>query len=50
MPVEEYQFSRFNKKLQLIKYTDEEYTKYLACTEWTKQVPPAMLMNGDARR
>mmetsp|Transcript_56414 Transcript_56414/g.132129 ORF Transcript_56414/g.132129 Transcript_56414/m.132129 type:complete len:351 (+) Transcript_56414:95-1147(+) len=37
VPVEEYQFSRFNKKLQLIKYTDEEYTKYLACTEWTKQ-------------
>ena len=34
-----YPFSRFNRKIEVIKYTDEEYEKVIAPinTDWTKR-------------
>ncbi|KAK7396399.1 hypothetical protein VNO78_17383 [Psophocarpus tetragonolobus] len=36
-PTGDYSFAKYNKSIDVIKYTDEEYDKYLADPMWTKE-------------
>lgn len=36
-PTGDYQFAKYNKSVDIIKYTDEEYEKYLIDSMWTKE-------------
>ncbi|EPS72277.1 hypothetical protein M569_02481, partial [Genlisea aurea] len=36
-PTGDYSFAKYNKSVDVIKYTDEEYEKYLADPNWTKE-------------
>ncbi|CAN1312386.1 SWR1-complex protein 4 [Linum perenne] len=36
-PTGDYSFAKYNKSVEVIKYTDEEYQKHLADPSWTKQ-------------
>lgn len=36
-PTGDYSFAKYNKSVDLIKYTDEEYEKYLTDPMWTKE-------------
>ncbi|XP_051118737.1 SWR1-complex protein 4 isoform X2 [Andrographis paniculata] len=36
-PTGDYSFAKYNKSVDVIKYTDEEYEKYLTDPAWTKQ-------------
>ncbi|KAG8389593.1 hypothetical protein BUALT_Bualt02G0245200 [Buddleja alternifolia] len=36
-PTGDYSFAKFNKSVDVIKYTDEEYEKYLTDPAWTKE-------------
>ncbi|KAK4775541.1 hypothetical protein SAY87_023502 [Trapa incisa] len=36
-PIGDYAFAKYNKKVSLVKYTDEEYEKYLIDPAWTKE-------------
>ncbi|KAL9255433.1 SWR1-complex protein 4-like protein, partial [Drosera capensis] len=33
----DYAFAKYNKSVEIIKYTDEEYEKYLADSNWTRE-------------
>ena len=35
-PSRDYPFAKFDKKINLVEYTDEEYDKYLQDEHWTK--------------
>ncbi|WJX95437.1 swr complex subunit [Trifolium repens] len=37
LPTGDYSFAKYNKSVDIIKYTDEEYEKYLADHMWTKE-------------
>lgn len=32
----DYPFAKFNRKLDILKYTDAEYLQHLQCSMWTK--------------
>ncbi|KAJ7524465.1 hypothetical protein O6H91_17G007100 [Diphasiastrum complanatum] len=36
-PLGDYAFAKYNKTVEIIRYTDEEYTKYLMDPNWTRQ-------------
>ncbi|EES04713.1 hypothetical protein BDA96_04G091300 [Sorghum bicolor] len=36
-PTGDYQFAKYNKKADVVKYTDEEYEKYLVDPDWSKE-------------
>jgi DNA methyltransferase 1-associated protein 1 len=36
-PTGDYQFAKYNKKVDVLRYTDEEYEKYLIDPEWSKE-------------
>ncbi|XP_031498916.1 SWR1-complex protein 4 [Nymphaea colorata] len=36
-PTGDYAFAKYNKHVDIIKYTDEEYEKYLTDPDWTKE-------------
>ncbi|TVU20429.1 hypothetical protein EJB05_36637 [Eragrostis curvula] len=36
-PTGDYQFAKYNKKVDVLKYTDEEYEKYLIDPAWSKE-------------
>ncbi|GMH02285.1 hypothetical protein Nepgr_004124 [Nepenthes gracilis] len=36
-PTGDYPFAKYNKSVELVKYTDEEYEKYLTDPKWTKE-------------
>ncbi|CAO2826671.1 unnamed protein product [Amaranthus hypochondriacus] len=36
-PTGDYPFAKYNKSVDIIKYTDEEYEKYLTDPKWTKE-------------
>lgn len=36
-PTGDYSFAKYNKPVDIVKYTDEEYTKYLTDSAWTKE-------------
>lgn len=36
-PTGDYQFAKYNKSVDIVKYTDEEYEKYLTDPMWTKE-------------
>ncbi|XP_020593164.1 SWR1-complex protein 4 isoform X2 [Phalaenopsis equestris] len=36
-PTGDYQFAKYNKSIDVVKYTDEEYEKYLTDSMWTKE-------------
>ncbi|KAH9626857.1 hypothetical protein KSS87_002257 [Heliosperma pusillum] len=36
-PTADYPFAKYNKSVDVIKYTDEEYDKYLTNPKWTKE-------------
>ncbi|OWM67426.1 SWR1-complex protein 4 isoform X2 [Punica granatum] len=36
-PTGDYAFAKYNKKVNIVKYTDEEYEKYLSDPAWTKE-------------
>ncbi|PKU88006.1 SWR1-complex protein 4 [Dendrobium catenatum] len=36
-PTGDYQFAKYNKSVDVVKYTDEEYEKYLTDSMWTKE-------------
>ncbi|CAK9310191.1 unnamed protein product [Citrullus colocynthis] len=36
-PTGDYSFAKYNKSVEVVKYTDEEYEKYLKDTSWTKE-------------
>ncbi|AES82219.1 putative transcription factor MYB-HB-like family [Medicago truncatula] len=37
LPTGDYSFAKYNKSVDIIKYTDEEYEKYLTDPMWTKE-------------
>ncbi|CAL5194548.1 unnamed protein product [Lathyrus oleraceus] len=37
LPTGDYSFAKYNKSVDIIKYTDEEYEKYLTDPTWTKE-------------
>ncbi|RLN29474.1 SWR1-complex protein 4-like [Panicum miliaceum] len=36
-PIGDYQFAKYNKKVDILKYTDEEYEKYLIDPAWSRE-------------
>ena len=36
-PISEYPFAAFNKKAAILKYSPEEYAKYLTVEDWDKK-------------
>ena len=41
---EDYPFARFNKKVQLLSYSDEEYEKLLRSEQWTREQTDALML------
>jgi DNA methyltransferase 1-associated protein 1 len=41
---EDYPFARFNKKVQLLSYNDEEYDKLLRSDDWTREQTDALML------